>query len=266
MEKIAIISDIHGNITALNTVLKDIRSKGIKRIFCLGDMVVKCSAPDECVKTVLENCEVVIKGNCEERTAEFPRIEEHLWNQRKLSTEQLEKIKLLPLSYDFYMSGHKIRIMHASPMSIHQKSYFFDFDNGFEERMQDMFKNTKYLGNEMEEETPDVVVFGHIHRPLLIRLKDKILINPGAVSNTSDVITKKGKSYTFGSYLIIEGEYDCKELSEISYKIVKFTYDNMKEAENIRKTDMPNKELAAIELETGKYFNRLKLLEGEKNG
>lgn len=264
MEKIAIISDIHGNITALNTVLKDIKSKGIKRIFCLGDMVVKCSSPNECVKTIFENCEIVVKGNCEERTAEFPKIEEHLWNQRKLSSEQLEEIKALPLSYDFYMSGHKIRIMHASPMSIHQKSYFFDFDDGFEERMKEMFKNTEYLGNIGDDE-PDIVVFGHIHRPLLFRLKDKLLINPGAVSNTSDLISKKGKNYTFGSYLIIEGEYGSNELSSISYKIVKFTYDNIKEARNIRETDMPNKEVSALELETGKYFDR-KLLEGGKNG
>ena len=37
MEKIALLSDIHGNITALNEVLNDIENRGIKRIFCLGD-------------------------------------------------------------------------------------------------------------------------------------------------------------------------------------------------------------------------------------
>ena len=42
MEKIAIISDIHGNITALEKVLDDIEKRGIKRIMCLGDMIVKC--------------------------------------------------------------------------------------------------------------------------------------------------------------------------------------------------------------------------------
>ena len=49
MEKIAIISDIHGNITALNEVLKDIEKRGIKKIMCLGDMVIKCSSPRECL-------------------------------------------------------------------------------------------------------------------------------------------------------------------------------------------------------------------------
>ena len=255
MEKIAIISDIHGNITALNTVLEDIEKRGIKRIFCLGDMVIKCSAPEKCVETVFNKCEVVLKGNCEERVANTPRIEEHLWNQKRLSKEQIDQINSLPLYHDFYMSGLKIRLMHASPNSIFEKSYYWDFDDNFESRMLDMFKNSEYFGNVGEDE-PDVVIFGHIHKPLLMRFKDKILINPGAVSNTSDIIHKNGNAYTFGSYLIIEGDYDSKSLGNISYKIVKFTYDFMKEAKNIRNSDMPSKDDAAHEIETGEYFNR----------
>lgn len=43
MEKIALISDIHSNIVALKAVLEDIESRGITRIFCLGDIVLKGS-------------------------------------------------------------------------------------------------------------------------------------------------------------------------------------------------------------------------------
>ena len=46
MERIAIISDVHGNKTALETVLADIKARGISRIFCLGDSVTKCANPD----------------------------------------------------------------------------------------------------------------------------------------------------------------------------------------------------------------------------
>ena len=46
MDKIAIISDVHGNITALNTVLKDIKKRNINKIFCLGDSIIKCVNPD----------------------------------------------------------------------------------------------------------------------------------------------------------------------------------------------------------------------------
>ncbi|MFM7739989.1 MAG: metallophosphoesterase family protein, partial [Planctomycetota bacterium] len=38
-QRIAILSDIHGNIEALNAVLSDVRAQGINRIFCLGDVV-----------------------------------------------------------------------------------------------------------------------------------------------------------------------------------------------------------------------------------
>lgn len=259
MEKVAIISDIHGNITALEEVLKDIEKRGIKRIMCLGDLVVKCASPRQCVDKVFSNCEVVIKGNCEERAAESPRIDEHVWNYNHLTDEQKEKMRNLPLSYDFYMSGYKIRLMHASPFSVREKSYYWAFDEGYVERVEKMFKNSEYLNN-MEEEEPDIVIFGHIHRPLIFKLrKNKTLINPGAISNTSDIININGKNYTFGSYLILEGDMDSKEVSKISYKIVKFSYDNIKEAKIILQSDMPNKEQAAHEIETGEYFNRREL-------
>lgn len=255
MERIAIISDIHGNKTALKKVLEDIEKRGIKRIFCLGDMVIKCSSPRECVETIFSKCEVVIKGNCEERVAENPRIYEHLWNREKLNEELLEKMKNLPLSYDFYMSGYKIRLMHASPFSIKEKSYYWNFDSDYENRMQKMFENTEYLNN-IGETQPDIVIFGHIHKPSIVRRGNKTIINPGAVSNTSDIMNIRVKNYTYGSYLILEGEMDSKDISKISYKIVKFTYDNMLEAKKIIESDMPNKELASEEIATGKYFSR----------
>lgn len=255
MEKIAIISDIHGNITALDAVFEDIENRGIKRVFCLGDMLIKCSSPEKCVEKTLKKCEVVIKGNCEDRVVSTPRIEEHFWNKNRLYKEQIDKINELPLYYDFYMSGLKIRLMHASPNSIFEKAHYWNFDNSFETRMLNMFKNTEYFGN-LGVDEPDVVIFGHIHKPILMRIKNKTLINPGAVSNASDMISKDEKKYSFGSYLIVEGEFNSRKLSQISYKIVKFTYDYMKEAENIRNTDMPSKEEAAHEIETGEYFNR----------
>ena len=39
MDKIAIISDVHGNITALNAVLNDIKNRNINKIICLGDSI-----------------------------------------------------------------------------------------------------------------------------------------------------------------------------------------------------------------------------------
>ena len=56
MDRIAIISDVHANITALNAVLDDIHSRGISRIFCLGDSVTKCCNPDLVIDKLREKC------------------------------------------------------------------------------------------------------------------------------------------------------------------------------------------------------------------
>ena len=56
MEKIAIISDIHGNLVALEEVLKDIKSRNINHICCLGDLVAKGSQPKETIELVKKEC------------------------------------------------------------------------------------------------------------------------------------------------------------------------------------------------------------------
>jgi len=49
----AIISDIHSNIEALTTVLADIENRGIKTIYCLGDVIGYGANPRECLDLVL---------------------------------------------------------------------------------------------------------------------------------------------------------------------------------------------------------------------
>ena len=65
MDKIAIISDIHGNITALNAVLEDIQKRNINKIFCLGDSITKCTHPDLVIDKLRQVCEVILIGNCD---------------------------------------------------------------------------------------------------------------------------------------------------------------------------------------------------------
>ena len=52
MDKIAIISDIHGNLEALKAVFNDIENRGIKRIFCLGDIVMAGPEPIETLNKI----------------------------------------------------------------------------------------------------------------------------------------------------------------------------------------------------------------------
>jgi diadenosine tetraphosphatase ApaH/serine/threonine PP2A family protein phosphatase len=61
--KRAIVSDIHGNIEALQAVLEDIDREGVETIVCLGDVVGYGPNPCECVKLVRDRCGLVILGN-----------------------------------------------------------------------------------------------------------------------------------------------------------------------------------------------------------
>jgi len=59
----AIISDIHGNLAALETALEHIDGQGIKRILCLGDVVGYGPRPVECLDLVKASCEINTCGN-----------------------------------------------------------------------------------------------------------------------------------------------------------------------------------------------------------
>ena len=63
MDPIAVISDVHGNLTALTAVLDDIDRRGVEQIVCLGDVVGYGPEPAKCLDLVLERCQVTLMGN-----------------------------------------------------------------------------------------------------------------------------------------------------------------------------------------------------------
>ena len=62
---VAILADIHSNIEALSVVLDHMRSKGVDRIVCLGDIIGYGPNPRECLSQLFRS-EVAIMGNHEE--------------------------------------------------------------------------------------------------------------------------------------------------------------------------------------------------------
>ncbi|MHC5112749.1 MAG: metallophosphoesterase family protein [Planctomycetota bacterium] len=59
----AVVSDIHGNLEALETALADIKRRSISRICCLGDIVGYGASPKECLDCIIEHCEIALCGN-----------------------------------------------------------------------------------------------------------------------------------------------------------------------------------------------------------
>jgi diadenosine tetraphosphatase ApaH/serine/threonine PP2A family protein phosphatase len=64
--KIALISDLHANREALDSVLADIAKRSVERIFCLGDVVGYGPEPEYCVDVVRERCALCLMGNHDE--------------------------------------------------------------------------------------------------------------------------------------------------------------------------------------------------------
>lgn len=63
MSTIGVISDIHGNLPALESVIAELQSIGVDEIICVGDIIGISGFPAETIECVQDNCSVIIKGN-----------------------------------------------------------------------------------------------------------------------------------------------------------------------------------------------------------
>ena len=61
--RIAVLSDVHGNLPALRAVLEDVDQVGVEKLWCLGDLVGYGANPDECVQLASQRSDVCLAGN-----------------------------------------------------------------------------------------------------------------------------------------------------------------------------------------------------------
>src|SRR5215218_5238699 len=61
--RIALLSDVHGNLPAFEAVLADVDAGGAEAIWCLGDLVGYGAQPDECVELARARCDLCLAGN-----------------------------------------------------------------------------------------------------------------------------------------------------------------------------------------------------------
>lgn len=269
MKKLAIISDIHGNLEALRAVLNDIQERGIDKIFCLGDIIAKGNNPHKCIELIKNNCDVVLQGNCDEyftsnidlqhqNEQEIKRI---TWNKSKLTKEDIEYLSNLPYCFEFYMSGRLVRLFHATPEKIN------DFVGNIDS-IDRLYKLFLPSNNTNSNQLADIVIYGHIHTPFIQRIYNRTIINSGSVGNSIDVFRNDKKdgdvrNTTVANYLIICGKYDSKNINEkISYELVSIPYNIEKElASNIDNIEMSSYE---EEITNGKYRDMEKIYKSFK--
>jgi len=238
VERIAIISDIHGNVPALRSVLDDIKLRNISRIFCLGDLIGKGPSSDITVDLVQTTCELVIKGNWEDYITKVSDQNTVIWHQNKLGKQRLEYLSNLPFSIEFYMSGRFIRLFHASPRSIYERIQPWD---SFEQRLS-LFESSEYCQQKLQA---DVIGYGDIHNAYVQNFSGKTLINVGSVGNPLEI--------TQASYAIIEGQYHSKEPSAFSIQLIRVPYDIELSVKQAIDDDMPSLEAYIHELRTARY-------------
>jgi protein phosphatase len=234
MEKIAIISDIHGNVPALETVLKDIKDRGIKRIFCLGDLVGKGPDSDKATDICREICEVILLGNWDYFLAGDKVYPLWRWYCEQLGKKRLNYLRNLPPVFNFYISGRKVRLYHASHIGVAHRVNKHDP----EDKKLAMFANTKFTGDGF---IPDIVGYGDIHQTYKKNFSDKILFNAGSVGNPLDEPT--------AAYVIMEGNYGDNKPGGFSIQIIRLPYDVELAIKQARESGMPKIEFQAYEKE-----------------
>ena len=111
MEKLAIISDIHGNMPAFEAVMKDIQHRHVSEIICLGDLVGKGPHSDLVVDRAREVCHTVIMGNWDDFIGNPTEDPVLLWQQTRLGRERLTYLKRLPFCYEFWMSRKLVEVI-----------------------------------------------------------------------------------------------------------------------------------------------------------
>ncbi|MEW9698481.1 metallophosphoesterase [Paenibacillus sp. SI8] len=255
MDKIAIISDIHGNIPAMDAVLDYLKQRDINRIICLGDLVGKGPGSAEAVDRARTVCESVVQGNWDLGIT-CPQVEQAgLWHQQQLGEERLAYLKQLPFSVDLRLSGKLIRLYHASSRSIFHR---VKRKASKEERLA-MFQNTEMTGTPPDGRQPDIVGYGDIHIPYLLTLKRPsdaleqairpvnkglMLFNAGSVGTPYDGIPQ-------ACFCILEGEAGNADNAGFSIQFVRVPYDIERAVRLAYDAEMPESRRYELELTTG---------------
>ena len=197
--KIALISDIHGNIPALEAVFYSIKSKNISEIYNLGDSLYGPLWPEETVNFIIRNNIKTIMGNGEEDIIKYPHKNETLkYTVNALSEKSITWIKKLEYIY----SNNYITLFHGSPNNC--REYLFEkIING-----NIVIKNEKEILESIKDIETKFIAFGHSHLEKIMKIENQILINAGSVGlpaySDNEPPHKIETHNNYSKYIIVE--------------------------------------------------------------
>ncbi|HQO21195.1 MAG TPA: metallophosphoesterase family protein [Acidobacteriota bacterium] len=165
MNRYAVISDIHGNILALQAVLRDIERRGIVNIINLGDSVHGPLEPEATALLLMDLHAINIRGNQDRDIPEG--------TAKALSRQSIEWLESLPATGSV---GEDIFLCHGTPRA--DDEYLLEkIENG-----KGVLKDEADIIPLLAGIKQKVILCGHSHIPRVICLKEgRLVVNPGSV-------------------------------------------------------------------------------------
>jgi predicted phosphodiesterase len=245
--RIAMISDVHGNVHAFDAVLDDLDQSGpYDEIVYGGDLIFNGAFPSECVDRLRERGYRAVRGNTDEFLVEMARDgnyelsitsddQRHTpplqtldrWALDRLSSDQIDYLAEFPVKIDIEgPDGEKLTICHAAPWSAHVTV----FPDASEDVAREM----------LDKAGTQAVAYGHIHVQYQRQIDGRLLCSVGSVGAPFDgdpraafaVLTNNGNGW------------------DVEFRRV--AYDNEAAAASLTASTLPNKEQTAAGIRTGR--------------
>lgn len=196
--QVALLSDIHGNLPALEAVLDDLPS--VDSVVCAGDMVGYNPWPSECVDHIRELADVVVKGNHDAAVESPSTFDANQLAQagiefaaQNLSAKHRRWLKELPESKTF--ADGSFLVVHSHPTV--QGKYVFPSEFPNLRRYLDDYRG---------------IVIGHTHKQYSLLTDDRLIINPGSVGQPRD-------SDNRAAYAVLDTEKHAVDCRRVKYSI-----------------------------------------------
>lgn len=235
--RVAIISDIHANITAFEAVLDDLQKQNVERTYCLGDLVGYAAHPNEVIDRIRRDKTPTIMGNyddgvgfdrdecgCAYRDPEEQRLGDLSlrWTQRTVTSDRKEFLRSLQPEIRFEADGKRFGLVHGSPRRMNE--YLF------EDRPLSSFQRLAAMSD------AEVLIFGHTHKPYTKRVDGVLFINAGSIGKPKDGDPR-------ACYVVLDTS------GEVSVEFRRIPYAIAVEATAIRESSLPDN--FATDIETG---------------
>jgi putative phosphoesterase len=165
--KIGLVSDVHGNVAALETAL-DLMN-GADKFFCLGDAIDQFRFSNEVVRVLRDRCTHVIQGNHEETFfgAGGERARSHAWIDKDL----MAWLEQRPSEQQIVLQGRNIHLVHSTPW-LPRGDYVSPQSLEF---------------SRFGETDAHILIYGHTHVPVVARVNGTLVVNPGSTGQGSFV-------------------------------------------------------------------------------